>query len=95
MPELGRTIGRALREFRKIQDDVKDTIKFDLSDDKPYVPPARRSRPPAGNGEVANTVASPPATEISSEQGAAPEPTVAPDLDADTGPADDEPGAAE
>ena len=79
----------------QIQDDVKDTIKFDLSDDKPYVPPARRSRPPAGNGEVANTVASPPATEINSEQGAAPEPTVAPDLDADTGPADDEPGAAE
>ena len=30
LPELGRTIGKALREFRKIQDDVKDTIKFDL-----------------------------------------------------------------
>jgi Tat protein translocase TatB subunit len=96
LPELGRTIGKAMREFRKIQDDVKDTIKFDLSDDEPYVPPARRPRPPAGNGEVANTVASPPAAEITTEQGATPEPTVAPDLDADTGSADDdEPRAAE
>ena len=31
LPELGRTIGKALREFRKIQDDVKDTLKFDLN----------------------------------------------------------------
>ena len=32
LPELGRTIGKALREFRKIQDDVKDTLKFDLNE---------------------------------------------------------------
>jgi Tat protein translocase TatB subunit len=30
LPELGRTIGKAMREFRKIQDDVKDSIRFDL-----------------------------------------------------------------
>lgn len=30
LPELGRTIGRGLREFRKIQDDVRDTLKVDL-----------------------------------------------------------------
>ena len=56
LPELGRTIGKALREFRKIQDDVKDTIKFDLNDDpEPYVRPTQTQRPPtpAGNGEVA------------------------------------------
>jgi TatA/E family protein of Tat protein translocase len=62
LPELGRSIGKALREFRKIQDDVKDTIKFDLSDDEPYVPPERRPRPPAGNGEAAKAVAPPPTT---------------------------------
>jgi TatA/E family protein of Tat protein translocase len=44
LPELGRSIGRALREFRKIQDDVKDTIKFDLNDDRePYVAPRGQS----------------------------------------------------
>ena len=63
LPELGRSIGKALREFRKIQDDVKDTIKFDLSDDEPYVPPARRPRrPPAGNEEAGKAVAPPPTT---------------------------------
>jgi len=29
LPELGRTIGRALREFRKIQDDVKGMVNLD------------------------------------------------------------------
>ena len=53
LPELGRSIGKALREFRKIQDDVKDTIKFDLNDEpEPYVRP--KKTPPgakaAGNG---------------------------------------------
>ena len=44
LPELGRSIGRALKEFRKIQDDVKDTIKFDLNDDhEPYVAPRGKS----------------------------------------------------
>ena len=42
LPELGRSIGKALREFRKIQDDVKDTIKFDLNDEpEPYVRPKK------------------------------------------------------
>jgi Tat protein translocase TatB subunit len=53
LPELGRTIGKALREFRKIQDDVKDTIKFDMNDEpEPYVRPKKTSPPstPGGNG---------------------------------------------
>jgi sec-independent protein translocase protein TatA len=55
LPELGRTIGKALREFRKIEADVKDTLKFDLHDDpEPYVRPKRSPGPskPEGNGEV-------------------------------------------
>jgi Tat protein translocase TatB subunit len=52
LPELGRSIGRALREFRKIQDDVKDTIKFDLRDEEPHAPRPGSTRA-VGNGEVA------------------------------------------
>jgi sec-independent protein translocase protein TatA len=33
LPELGRTIGKGLNEFRKIQDEVKDMVKFDLGAD--------------------------------------------------------------
>ncbi len=33
LPELGRTIGRGMREFRKMQDDVRDTLKIDLDPD--------------------------------------------------------------
>jgi sec-independent protein translocase protein TatB len=59
LPELGRTIGKALREFRKIQDDVKDTIKFDLNDEpEPYVRPKKTPTPAAssasGNGASAD-----------------------------------------
>ncbi len=52
LPELGRTIGKTLREFRKIQDDVKDTLKFDLRDDpEPYVRPRRGPRTPGSGGD--------------------------------------------
>lgn len=33
LPELGRTIGRGMREFRKMQNDVRDTLKLDLDPD--------------------------------------------------------------
>ena len=39
---------RALREFRKIQDDVKDTIKFDMDDEpEPFVRPKKTTPPRA------------------------------------------------
>ena len=38
LPELGRALGRALNEFRKIQDDVKDTLRFDLNADHDPAP---------------------------------------------------------
>jgi sec-independent protein translocase protein TatB len=44
LPEVGRSIGRALREFRNIQDEMRDTINFNL--DEPVRPkPAPRPRP--------------------------------------------------
>lgn len=33
LPELGRTIGRGLREFRKVQDEVRDMVDVGLDDD--------------------------------------------------------------
>lgn len=45
LPEVGRSIGKGLREFRKVQDEVRDSINFNL--DEPIRPtPARTSRTP-------------------------------------------------
>jgi Tat protein translocase TatB subunit len=41
LPELSRSIGKGLRELRKVQDDVKDMVKLDLEPDRPK----RVSRP--------------------------------------------------
>ena len=38
LPEIGRTIGRVMNELRKVQDEVRDMVKFDLSDDTSIVP---------------------------------------------------------
>jgi sec-independent protein translocase protein TatA len=40
LPEIGRTIGRALNEFRKVQDEVRDMVRFDLTDLAEPEPPA-------------------------------------------------------
>ena len=41
LPELSRQIGKGLREFRKIQDDVKDMVKLDLDAPDPTPSPVR------------------------------------------------------
>ena len=46
LPELSRQIGKGLREFRKVQDDVKGMVKFDL-DEEPAKPTPRASSPTA------------------------------------------------
>ena len=33
LPELGRTIGKALREFRRTTDDLKQSFEFGIDDD--------------------------------------------------------------
>jgi Tat protein translocase TatB subunit len=33
LPELGRTIGKGLREFRKMQDEVKDMVNTGMGED--------------------------------------------------------------
>ncbi|MBA3689867.1 MAG: twin-arginine translocase TatA/TatE family subunit, partial [Actinobacteria bacterium] len=55
LPEVGRSIGKALRELRKVQDEVRDSINFNL--DEPIRPPkptptpraARTAEPPASD----------------------------------------------
>ena len=66
LPELARQIGRGLREFRKMQDDVKDMVRIDLDDTSaaptpapasPIAPGVHRTRRPAstnGDGPPAN-----------------------------------------
>ena len=53
LPEMGRTIGRSLREFRRATSDLRAEIEEDLDDEPPRVAaPGARPRPPtAGNGE--------------------------------------------
>jgi Tat protein translocase TatB subunit len=43
LPELSRTIGRGLREFRKAQDEVKKTIRIGLDETEPTTPARTRS----------------------------------------------------
>ncbi len=43
LPEMGRTIGRSLREFRRATSDFRAEFERDLDDDLPRVPsPAER-----------------------------------------------------
>jgi sec-independent protein translocase protein TatB len=60
LPELARQIGRGLREFRKMQDDVKDMVRIDLDDTSPaseapsgspIAPGVHRTRRPSPNGD--------------------------------------------
>jgi sec-independent protein translocase protein TatB len=65
LPELARQIGRGLREFRKMQDDVKDMVRIDLDDTStgsaapagsPIAPGVHRTRRPAhANGDGPST----------------------------------------
>ena len=70
LPDLARSLGKGLREFRKVQDDVKDMVRFDLdpTSDRPVSRgPVRPTKPKVGGGP--GTVASdgPPATNGTSE----------------------------
>lgn len=52
LPEMGRSIGKGLREFRRAQDEVRQTLRMDL-DEEPETPTSRpqahRRVAPAGD----------------------------------------------
>ena len=69
LPELGRSIGRGLRELRRAQDDVKRTIQDNLGDESPTgttggeppvgsesAPSAREPLPPSQVDEISRTL---------------------------------------
>lgn len=59
LPEVGRSIGRGLRELRKVQDEVRDSINFDL-DGEPVTPrSAPKPRAPRRNRAPDETVVPP------------------------------------
>ena len=43
LPQIGRTVGKSLREFRKASQDIRDEFRFSLDDDDE--PPMVRSQP--------------------------------------------------
>jgi sec-independent protein translocase protein TatB len=103
LPELSRQIGKGLREFKKVQDDVKDMVKFDL-DPEPEKP-TRKPASPTAPGVHRTPRPAPPATtpveevrsagaaaDVASTNGAATsaDPGTTPDLpsEGDGGPSD-------
>jgi Tat protein translocase TatB subunit len=70
LPELARTIGRGLSEFRKVQDEVKDMVKLDLGVDPVTTPtpPARtphRTPRPVSSPEASEDAQQEPSLEAS------------------------------
>jgi sec-independent protein translocase protein TatA len=69
LPTMGRSIGRGLRELRKAQDEVKQTIRGsldDTSDDGAPTPPSgRKTGPPPAATDTAPTASQPlPESEV-------------------------------
>jgi sec-independent protein translocase protein TatB len=50
LPELSRQIGKGLREFKRVQDEVKDMVKFDLLSEPEPPPPTPRAESAAAAG---------------------------------------------
>jgi sec-independent protein translocase protein TatA len=48
LPEMGRTIGRSLREFRRAAAEMRAEIEEDLDDEPPRVAHSPRNRVPPG-----------------------------------------------
>jgi sec-independent protein translocase protein TatB len=85
LPELARSIGRGMREFRKMQDEVKDMVQIDLNPEPPAVHqqgvsgpkrttprPHRTPRPVAGassEGVAPTSEPAPPGDVVPSEAG--------------------------
>jgi TatA/E family protein of Tat protein translocase len=69
LPEIGRTVGKSLREFRRATDEIKDELNMNVEDELPGDQPApgepgyenwkaASDPPPSGNGATeASTVA--------------------------------------
>ncbi|HEX6261495.1 MAG TPA: twin-arginine translocase TatA/TatE family subunit [Actinomycetota bacterium] len=68
LPEIGRTVGKSLREFRRATSSLKAEFEQDL--EPPRRAPARRRRPPISDGQTSETA---PQEEPEPETGGPPE----------------------
>jgi Tat protein translocase TatB subunit len=82
LPEIGRTIGRAFSELRRVQEEVRDTIRFDLEDDEPEPPtrPVRRPRSPDAPRTPSAAELASAAERTSTTEDPASEPEVVPEV---------------
>jgi TatA/E family protein of Tat protein translocase len=95
LPEIGRTMGKSLRELRKATDDIKGTFTGSLDDIEDEWDDPPKVEPPA-SGEAQATGAAPAATEPSSSATTATEPSPRASVATEFGPpAPSGPGAAE
>jgi sec-independent protein translocase protein TatA len=73
LPEIGRTVGKSLREFRKASQDLRDEFQFSLDDDEPpmVTSPAQPQPVPVPEPEPkprAKPKTKPPAAETGGEK---------------------------
>lgn len=88
LPEMGRTVGRSLREFRRAASDLRAEIESDLDVEEPPRRPARsRAASTGGARGAARAESDAPAETVS------PEPDQAPTTEADRTPSAGEPTA--
>ena len=81
LPEVGRQVGGALRELRKVQSSVEQEIRSVLDDTTGPVRTMLHHEPvPDVSGEVPGAGAEPAAIEASAEAAAAVEPAAEPDV---------------
>jgi TatA/E family protein of Tat protein translocase len=83
LPELGRSIGRGLREFRKAQDEVQRTLRLSLDgDDEPPSRPMRGVESSTATATATATDGDDEQTHISTAEG---EPAAEASADSDAG----------
>ena len=79
LPELGKTIGKGLREFRKAQDELKRSVDLGLDDEEQKRPTfqekrfTNKRRSPAANTAPDETSEAPAADAADGDEPAAPE----------------------
>jgi len=65
LPEVGRTIGKGLREFRKASEEIKSELRFDLDADEPPMASPPSSPKAAGSTNAADTASASGSTNTS------------------------------
>src|SRR5215510_3430955 len=76
LPELGRMVGRAMREFRRASDEFRATVETNLNINEPDPPPAPVAAEPTVDTAAAEPAAPPVLEEATAVATSAPAPEV-------------------